>query len=796
MGGVRMLARRELRRRTLGLVLIAVVIAVSGGLVLTAIAGARRTDSAARRLRSATQAADLSVNIFPVDRRFAAQIGALPEVETWGQLTLWTTISERTHNLLSVAPPLDDRFGRVIDRARLISGRPARGPHELVATESMAKALHLRIGGLVAFTSYDKVQAQALLDNSLAANTKPAGPRLVFRVVGVDRRAVDFSPTAAKNGLAIATRAIYHRFHDQVGAFGGLVRVRLRPGASSAHLISEIKRMAHGRFLDFDTSSSDRAVDDSLRVLAIGLLLFGAIAAAGSIAALIVLIARSHSATTPDQPVWYALGLTTRERTLTVLVPALPFVITGAVGAGLIGYLGSAFMPIGLGRRVEPAPGLSFDGLVLGVGVLAVLGVTVLITSVLAWRNARRAAWDGSGLGRPLHPSRVTRLAAGLGAPAPTVIGIRMALEPGRGRTAVAVRPALIAGTLGIIGIVAALVMGASVDRLTRQPPRYGWTFDTVVVGDGGQTSTGGPCGPQHSRLERDDRIASLSVVCVTTLVVGSGPVSAYGFRPLRGAIKAPIVRGRAPRTDHEVALGEKTLADTGAQLGDRIRVKGNHGAVNARVVGTAVFPSLDDPAPLAEGALMSPRVLDRIATDNNSSYNNIVIRWRPGTDVARASKQIARVSGQQPNQPSPPVEIDRVGQLDMLPWVLAAFLAAIALVAVGQAVVTNGRRRRHEFALLATLGFRSRDLRSTVRSQAVALMAVGLVIGIPIGLVFGRWAWGFIARDLGVATDAAVPLGAVLVLAPLAMVVVLVIALIPSRQVTRRRPAAVLRSE
>lgn len=794
MGAVRLLTRHELRRRGLGLIVVAIVIAITGGVVLTAIAGARRTDSAIRRFRSETKAADLSVGISPVNRRFAAQIGALPGVETWGQISPWATVIAGGHQFVSLVPAVDGRFGHAVDRSLLIAGRRARDSHEMVASESLARTLHLKVGDTIRFRAFDKEQGRRLRENTLD-DPIPRGPRITLRVVGIDRRAVDFSPAASQVGIAAASNAVFREYHDRVGDFGGLVRVRLRPGASSAHVIREIRRLADGRFLDFDTTSSDRAVDDTLRVLAIGLLLFGVIAAVGSIAALSVLLARSHAETTLDQPTWHALGLTTGDRTLAGLLPTLPFVLTGAVGAGLLAMLGSWFMPIGLARRVEPARGFQLDGWILGLGVVAILVLGLVLSATLAWRAARRATAD-TRVGRPLHPSRVTRLAAAAGAPAPTVIGLRHALERGRGRTAVAVRPALIGAVVGIVGIVGALVVGASVDALTHQPARYGWTFDTVVVGDGGQTSPSGPCGPQHSRLEGNPEIASLGVVCVTTLVTRAGPLAAYGFRTLHGRVDLPIVRGRAPRTDREIALGEKTIAQLGAHLGSMLHVSGNHGAVDARVVGTAIFPSLEDPSPLAEGALMAPRVLDRIASDNDSSYNHLVIRWRPGTDIPAASHRIAKVSGQRPNQPRPPLEVDRLDQLDALPWLLAGFLASIALVAVGQAVVANGRRRRREFALLATLGFRGRELRATVRSQAVALMAVGLAIGIPIGLVFGRWAWGFIARDLGVATDASVPGGAVALLIPAAIVVILAIALVPGRQVTRRCPAEALRSE
>jgi predicted lysophospholipase L1 biosynthesis ABC-type transport system permease subunit len=377
------------------------------------------------------------------------------------------------------------------------------------------------------------------------------------------------------------------------------------------------------------------------------------------------------------------------------------------------------------------------------------------------------------------------------------IVGVRMALERGRGRTAVPVRPAIAGAVAGVLGVVAATVVATSLERVVAEPARYGWTFDTVVVGSHGQTGHGGPCGPQRSPVEQVGGVEAVGSICSAAVVVGTGkPVNAFGYRSIRGRLAQPVVRGRAPRTDREVALGEQTLDRIGAGLGDHVRVTGGHGHVDARVVGTAIFPSLEDPTPLAEGALLTPAALTRIATDNDSSYNHLVVRWKPGTDVGAGSLRLARISGQRPNQPVPPLEVRRLEQLDTLPWILAGFLALLALVTVAQAVVTNARRRRTEFALLRTLGLRGRQLRTTVDTQAVTLAVVGLAFGIPLGIVTGRWFWGLVAHDIGVATDAAVPPGLVLVLVPGVIALVLAIAFYPARSVARSRPAVALRSE
>ena len=49
-----------------------------------------------------------------------------------------------------------------------------------------------------------------------------------------------------------------------------------------------------------------------------------------------------------------------------------------------------------------------------------------------------------------------------------------------------------------------------------------------------------------------------------------------------------------------------------------------------------------------------------------------------------------------------------RLEQIDAVPSAIAAFVAVVALVAVGYALVTAVRRRRRDLAILKTLGIPS----------------------------------------------------------------------------------------
>ena len=73
--------------------------------------------------------------------------------------------------------------------------------------------------------------------------------------------------------------------------------------------------------------------------------------------------------------------------------------------------------------------------------------------------------------------SGVAAAAAAAGFGVPVVVGARFALEPGRGRAAVPVRPALLGAVAGVLGVLAAFTFSAGVSDATANPARFGQTW-------------------------------------------------------------------------------------------------------------------------------------------------------------------------------------------------------------------------------------------------------------------------------------------------------------------------------
>jgi hypothetical protein len=234
-----------------------------------------------------------------------------------------------------------------------------------------------------------------------------------------------------------------------------------------------------------------------------------------------------------------------------------------------------------------------------------------------------------------------------------------------------------------------------------------------------------------------------------------------------------------------------------GKEVGDRVSATGGGRTLEYHIVGRIVLPTLGVPQPLADGAGFTGRGLARLASETAGDGWFLVGHFASGVDPAIGVRELGRMSGIDDNGVAPlPLEVDRLQQVDRLPVLLAALLALLGTVAIGHALVTAVRRRKRDLAILKTLGFSRRQVRSTVAWQATTSATAGLLLGVPLGLVVGRIAWRMVADGLGVVTHATIPVGEVLLLVLAVLVLANLIAALPAARAARTRPALVLRSE
>jgi hypothetical protein len=545
---------------------------------------------------------------------------------------------------------------------------------------------------------------------------------------------------------------------------------------------------------------------DAIDVLTIALWVFAGVAAVASVVAVAIVGSRQIASEEENQAALASLGLTSRQRAIAAGAVATPAALAGAALAVVVAALSSPLLPIGVAREAEIDPGIRLDGLVLGGGFLAVVVFVLAVAAVSGWRVARSAGRTGSRA-EPMRVSAVARGAASAGVPPTVTTGLRMALEPGGGRSAVPVRSAFVGAVLGTVGIVTVLAFSASLDHLAATPRAYGWSFDAVLLSplDDAQVAHAesvdeGPCRVTNPAIMRDPQLSAVATLCVLDFQVDGRPTTAYGFASLRGSIRPVVVAGRPPHGVDEIVLGASTLDALGKQLGDRVRVRGDTGVEGYRIVGQAVFPSPAslDPQALADGAAFAERGISRLLDPKEGTDTNFVARFADDVDLAKLPRVRDGVLTESALAalPTVPVEIERLEQFDQLPALLGVLLALLATAAVGHAIVLAVRRRRRDLAVLRTLGFERSQVRATILCQATTHAVIGLLVGIPLGIAVGRLVWGAIAESLGVATNVDISVPAQVVLAVGAILVTTVIGSFAARSVIRTSPAAVLRSE
>ena len=154
---------------------------------------------------------------------------------------------------------------------------------------------------------------------------------------------------------------------------------------------------------------------------------------------------------------------------------------------------------------------------------------------------------------------------AAAGLPAPGVVGVRMALESGRGRTAVPVRSALVGTALAVALVVATLTFGSSLQTLVKHPALYGWNW-TYMLNQVGAGSAGVP--PQTlTALQHDPDVAAATGVNYNDVEIDGQNVPVI-FGVKGASITPPILSGHALDQKRQIVLGAGTMAQLHKRAG------------------------------------------------------------------------------------------------------------------------------------------------------------------------------------------------------------------------------------
>ena len=796
--------RLDLRRRWRSLAVLALLVAIASGTVMAAFAGARRGASALTRLQDRTLAATAAVYANTPGFDWAS-IRALPEVKA--MTTFVVSYSNALEGLPDGAvgfPPADDSAMRTIERPVVFAGRvfdPARAD-EAVVTPKFAQNYHKGVGDTVVLRL---PTPQQIANGEATDRWRLAGPRLMLHIVGVIRSPWQAADAPNKDGTLLPSPALTARYRaNLVGGGAGAeyinAIVRLRGGEAAVAAFRQHVAKVTGRsnIEVVNLPDQQRAAQRASTFEARCLLAFGGAALVAALFLVGPAIVRYTAAGTTELQTMRALGLTPRQ---SVTAAAAGVAGTGLAGAVLgVGgaIVASRWFPFGTASLLEPSRGVSVDWTVLGPGLAC---VTLLVSGAAAV-----AGWLGRDPSRPAATSRrsgIARVATRAGVPVPVTIGTRFALESGRGRSAVPVRPALIGAVAGVLGILAAFTFARGVSDAASKPERFGQTFQLVgYLGLGSQDF--GPADRLHSELAKSPDVSAMddARLAVATASDGNTSVSLYSYTPVGTGVPVVITSGRMPMSANEVVLAPRSASALHVRRDDTVRLTGNTGPPITLVVSGIGFVPEGPHNTYADGGWVTTAGYNRLFT--GFDYHEVLVTLRPGLDPTAVGPALAKdVTTALPEAQGfafdfaiEPTQVAEIRQVRVLPIVLGFFLALLAIGAVGHALATAVRRRRQDLAVLRALGMTRRQCRWVVVTQATVLAVIGLIFGIPLGLALGRTVWRVVADYTPLQYAAPLALWALVFIAPAALLLSNLLAAWPGHRAARLRIANVLRSE
>jgi putative ABC transport system permease protein len=792
--------RAELRTRWRSWVGLALLIGLAGGAATAAAAGARRTETAYPRFIMAQKGFDVMTGGFPdsIDAEEGlAAIERLPQVEEWARIDLMSPAGILPSGTLLTIPQLvavtdlQRKAGFEFSRFKVLSGRlfDLNAPDEALVDFGTADRYDLRVGSVVRL---------------VVGDPEASSPKLApVRIVGIVASPGGFPAVGLSSFFTTlyVTPAFAQANDITPNAADASLLIRLRRGAADLDAFFRDKEKAGVGGVDVpivekvQTVGVQRSIRFESQALWALALLIGL--AAGAI--LGRLLARQAQLDSEELPTLRAIGMSRSQLATLGLVRAASIGAVAAVAAVPIAIALSPLTPIGLARLAEPNPGIWIDAPVLAVGFLVILVVTVAVSVLPALAAARSAAGINPS-GSNEERSSVLAGILGRATSSPTAAaGVRMALEPGRGRSAVPVRSAIFGVALSITALTASLLFATSLAHVLATPRLSGFSWDVFVAEESNPAAT-------EKALRADRHVAGFSRGGYTNVKIGG--VSLFALIMDRtGPVQPVISDGRAPRTPQEIALGVATMKATGTSIGDVVEVSAEDSEgpasapVRMRIVGQVIVP----PAPFGvvrpgEGVSMTPEGFLRVHPVEGSRQEEgvpFLVRFAPGVSPEEGLEAVRRVA---PNAFLIPAErpgdVSSLARISSVPVLLACLLAVIAAGTLAHTLITSIVRRRRDLAILKTLGFAPAQLAGTVAWQATTLTVIALVIGIPVGIGLGRWLWRLFADQLGVLPAPVVPVVALLVAAPAALVLANLIAAIPGRAAARTQAAVVLRSE
>jgi MacB-like periplasmic core domain/FtsX-like permease family len=782
---------------------LSVLVAVAGGFVLSAAVTARRTAAA---FPGFTARHGYDVIVYSEQPR--PQLTRLPHVAS---LALVPAAYVGTLACASCRNPIDANdllINEVPPRqlprmVKLLSGRmpDQSDPREVLASFTLAQDNGVRVGSVI----------RAQLGSPAQLRGGPADPspvlHPVLRVVGIVAAESEFPSGAALHYDLYATTAFAAAVNRRAAL---LSTYYLRFAHGPADLAGSDSRFRSlGADGTYDLDAAAGAVEGSIRPQVIGWYVLASLAALAALAVIGQAIARQAATERADHPALSAIGLRPRELVLVTLARAALIGAAGAAGAIAVAVLASPLTPVGEARIAVSSPGrMSFDPVALPLGALAVLAA---VTALSVWPAVRYARLLPA---RPQRPAATVAMAAGRAAtmarlPATALIGIRAALERGRGGQPVGT--ALLGMVLAVAALCATAVFGASLTHLVSSPALYGAPFQAYFGGNGDPGSEARVTGPLLDSLRKDQAIERITLGAFVEVNVNGRHVRTVVMTPVRGRALLSALDGRLPRGDRDIMLGVATMRATGARVGGTVRVtvadpSGVPHEARFRVIGRASLNA--GTGGLGDGAVMTTSAFIRAqcpagrgqaacqGTVRHGMATVVLVRAARGAAGSAALARYIRQYRSLTYRPAKPTVLVNFGESVNFPLLFGMALSLFGAATLVHLLLVSVARRRRETGLLKVLGFVRGQVAAAVCWQATTVALAGIVVGAPIGIAAGRVLWRVFATNFGVIPVPVVPPLLVVALAAGVLVAANVLAAVPALLAARSHPDQLLRAE
>ncbi|MGZ4723671.1 MAG: FtsX-like permease family protein [Ilumatobacteraceae bacterium] len=852
MGATMLLGRSAMRGRLRSHIALIALLIVGIGTAIGSFTAAWRTDHAYTDYLHRAKVGELVVNPLLITDHLLDVVRSTPGVESMSMSTL---LNIETGDLdpakqaefgdyTQVLGTADGRYIDV-DRPTIIEGRMLAAADEIFVNRGAAKDYDLHVGDELSVTfvpaqpngpptneepapiGHERVKvvgigvfADEVLPDDLYASVRIIfSPQLTAKYSCVtkqpdpnDSRSIDelrtlFFPANCSNDVSLLS---FQVSGGDAGVDGVLAALDARVAEVNSELPAAMRENNFGsQVIPTVTAAETARVRRSVEPVVLALRLLGLSVLTATI---VLAAAAAHRMTREadgETQIWTQLGVERRQRMLAVATPTAITVVVGLGGAVLAGWLASGIGPVASVSILNPSPALGIPAAVILTVVVGVLIALVVALSFSAWRTTSSVARSAVRQGT----NRLANAAAKTG-DVPLALGVHAAVR-GRNRSGSGVL--LAASVIAIAVGTSALVYSTNLVALVSSPSRYGWTYDI------GTTINAGFDGADPAKIQSSldhPEVAGWGVAA-TALSATIDGVKLPAIADVRGLVDLglPTLDGVLPRNDHEVALGSTSAHRIGVSVGDHVAVETDFGERDATVTGIVVLPAigafLSDRAGLGSGILLSREFFKAVVSaaeaaanvPSGTFYNTIggfvAVDLHDGAHAA----QFMRTLGddvrnwdafQRPPtvhvDPVRPAQIADIAAVRAAPLLLAGLIALTMVVGLCASLGRAIRVRRRELAVLRALGCTDSQLYATLCWQALTVVAIGLVAGVPVGALLGSRLWWNFASGLGIQPAPTLPWVWIGVVSVGTIIVSIGSALVPGHRAAAALPATALR--